>query len=77
MTDSNLLALETQAEGAGEVVLTSIVHNQVMEPVREPETRLITDKKNPKTIPARLRPSELIMDQKVFDTETELTAVPA
>ncbi len=72
IADANLLALKTPAEGAGEVTVTSAMHNQVMAPVWEAENALATAEKVHKSNPAKVRLGDLNPGQQVLDTETKL-----
>ena len=72
VADANLLALKTPDEGAGEIMVTSAMHNHVMAPVWDAENVLVAAEKNHKAIPAKLRLGELNPGQQVLDTETKL-----
>ncbi|WP_113716993.1 putative transposase [Arthrobacter dokdonensis] len=72
VADANLLALKTPADGAGEVTLTSAMHNQVMAPVGEAENALVAAEKVHKSIPAKVRLGDLSPGQQVLNTETKL-----
>ncbi|NVM98524.1 helix-turn-helix domain-containing protein [Arthrobacter sp. SDTb3-6] len=72
VADVNLLALKSPAEGAGEVTVTSTMHNHAMAPLWEAENALIAAEKTHKAIPAKLRLGDLNPGQQVLDTETKL-----
>ncbi|MDQ0277764.1 transposase [Arthrobacter silviterrae] len=72
VADANLLALKTPAEGAGEVTVTSAMHNQAMTPVWEAEKALAAAENVHKSIPAKVRLGDLNPGQQVLNTEVKL-----
>jgi transposase-like protein len=71
-TDAAMLAMRTPDPGAGEVFITSAMHNAVNAPLRDAEAALDQAEAAHKEIPARLPLGELSPGQQVLDTETKL-----